>query len=280
MVPTIKPPPQVEDSHVSDSLWTPTETETDSASSPCPVRGIQPTLPMPKVILYSKPPPVKPPPMTPTVQPPPPTKNSNAAPDTKASLDGMVCKLHDLIILIFKIAIPKSKTAKMTSIAINILLLVHELAESICTQLQEHHKVPWVADISRQLDDIKAHLGISCATQPPQKPSYAVALTVGARNAVPGVGPPPPQPPPRPHVTGRFSITLVQKYHDKPAFTGLSNSELIGKILEALQAVDVWLEERPHTPDSEGNVEFEHISPFIRSHWMTQKRRYLGHCGH
>ena len=119
--------------------------------------------------------------MVPTVQPPPPMKNSNAAPDTKASLDRTVHKLHDLI---FKIAIPKSKTTKMTSIAIDMLLLACELVESICTQLQGHHEVPWVADISRQLDDIKAHLGISCTTQPPQKPSYAAALTTGARNAV------------------------------------------------------------------------------------------------
>ena len=56
MVPTIKPPPPVEDSHVSNSLWTPTETESNSVSSPCPVCGILPTLPMPKVILYSNPP--------------------------------------------------------------------------------------------------------------------------------------------------------------------------------------------------------------------------------
>ena len=103
--------------------------------------------------------------MVPMVQPPPLMKNSNAAPDTKASLDGTVCKLHDLI---FKIAIPKSKTTKTTSIAINMLLLACKLAESICMQLQEHHEVPWVADISRQLADIKAHLGISCTTQPPQ----------------------------------------------------------------------------------------------------------------
>ena len=90
---------------------------------------------------------------------------------------------------------------------------------------------------------------------------------MGARNAVPAVGPPPSpsQPQPRPHATGRFSITLMQKYHDKPAFAGLSNSELIGKILEALQAADVWLEERPHTPNSEGNIELECTSPFIRA---------------
>ena len=61
------------------------------------------------------------------------------------------------------------------------------------------------------------------------------------------------------------SITLVQKHHDKPAFASLSSSELIGKILEAQQAADVWLEERPHPPDSEGNIELERISPFIRA---------------
>ena len=140
--------------------------------------------------------------MVPTVQPPPPTKNSNAAPDTKASqasLAGTVHKLHDLI---FKIAIPKSKTTKMTSIAVDMLLLAHELAESTCTQLQGHREVPRVDNISRQLDNIKAYLGISSAAQLPQKPSYAVALTMGTRSVVPAVGPPPPKPQPRPHVSG------------------------------------------------------------------------------
>ena len=58
---------------------------------------------------------------------------------------------------------------------------------------------------------------------------------------------------------------LVQKSHDKPAFADLSNNELIGKILNALQAVDVCLEHRPCSPDSEGNTRIDCLTLFIRA---------------
>src|SRR6266481_3510376 len=172
--------------------------------------------------------------MFPTDPPPPLMENSNAVSDTKASLDGMVHRLHELI---FKIAIPKLKAAKMTSIAIDALLLTCELAESAHAQLQGHHGAPLADDISRQLEDIRAHLGISSAARMSRKPSYAAALTADIKSSVPAAGLPPPQPQPRPCVTGRFSIMLVQKSHDKPVFADLSNNELIGKILDALRTV-------------------------------------------
>src|SRR6266481_8920580 len=71
--------------------------------------------------------------MFPMDPPPPPTENSNAVSDMKASLDGTVHRLYELI---FKIAIPKSKAAKTTSIAINALLLACEMAKArvcMCT---------------------------------------------------------------------------------------------------------------------------------------------------
>ena len=112
------------------------------------------------------------------------------------SLNGTVHKLHDLI---FKIAIPKSKTTKTTSITIDMLLLACELAKSTCVQLQGHHGIPQADDISRQLEDIRAHLGISSTAQSPQtpqKPTYTPTLTVGAKSAVPATDLPPPQPQP------------------------------------------------------------------------------------
>src|SRR6266481_4962291 len=172
--------------------------------------------------------------MFPTDPPPPPMENSNAVSDTKTSLDGTVHRLHELI---FKIAIPKLKAAKMTSIAINALLLARELSESACAQLQGHHRAPPADDISRQLEDIRAHLGISSTARTPWKPSYAAALTTDIKSSVPATGLPPPQPQPRPCIVGRFSIALVQKSCDKPVFTDLSNNELIGKILDALRTV-------------------------------------------
>ena len=146
MVPTIKPPPPVEDSHASDSSWTLTKTESDSVPSPCPVHGIWPTLHVPKVILYSKPPPVKllpwmvpllavenfdaastpTPPlediilrrMVPMVKPPPSVEGSNA-PNAKAlSLDDTVHVLRDLL---FTITLPKMGKAKMAAITVEAL---------------------------------------------------------------------------------------------------------------------------------------------------------------
>ena len=69
------------------------------------------------------------------------------------------------------------------------------------------------------------------------------------------------------YLTGRFSITLVQKSHNKPVFASLSNGELIGKILKALWAADIWLEDRSHSPDSEANIEIDCLSLFIRAIW-------------
>src|SRR6266481_103901 len=128
--------------------------------------------------------------MVPTVQPPPPpVESSNSASDTKVSLDDTVHKLHDLV---FAIALPKTKTAKMAVINIEVLHLACNLAESACALLQEHWKGPQLDDISRQLEVIKAHLDIPSAAQSPQKLSYAATVATGTQSPSPAVSAAPP----------------------------------------------------------------------------------------
>src|SRR6266481_3607086 len=203
--------------------------------------------------------------MVPTVQPPPPpVESSNSASDTKVSLDDMVYKLHDLI---FAIALPKTKTAKTAVINIEVLHLARNLAESACALLQEHWKGPQLDDISRQLEVIKAHLDIPSAAQSPQKLSYAATVAIGTQSPSPGVSP---APPPHPLPARRFDITVTQKSRNEPVFANLSNKELIARILAALRAADVWLDDRPRTPDSEGIEGVDRLTPCIRAvgcHW-------------
>ena len=46
--------------------------------------------------------------------------------------------------------------------------------------------------------------------------------------------------------------------------TDMPKDELVARIFAALRAAQVWYEDRPLSPDSEGNVEVEHLSPVIR----------------
>ena len=138
--------------------------------------------------------------MAPMVQPPSSSEDSSPAPDTTASLCNTVQKLHDLM---WEIAMPKTKTAKMASITVETLLLMCELAGSACTLLRDPHEDPRVDNISRQLEDIKAHLGIPSKVGTPQKLSYAVTLATGLKSSVPTLSLPSPPPPcPWPHAVG------------------------------------------------------------------------------
>ena len=63
---------------------------------------------------------------------------------------------------------------------------------------------------------------------------------------------------------------LTQKAQDKPALAGLSNNDLISRILEALWATDICLEERPCAPDSEDTGKVVQLTLYIRAigwHW-------------
>ena len=138
--------------------------------------------------------------MAPTVQPPSSSEDSSPAPDTTASLRNTVQKLCDLV---WEIAMPKTKTAKTVSITMEMLLLACELAGSACTLLWDPHEDPRVDNIGRQLEDIKAHLGIPSKVGTPQKLSYTMTLATGLRSSVPTLSLPLPPPPcPWPHAAG------------------------------------------------------------------------------
>ena len=70
---------------------------------------------------------------------------------------------------------------------------------------------------------------------------------------------------PQPLPARRHDITLMQKSHNNPAFTGLSNSKLITRITAALWDADVGLLAQPCTLDAKGNKGAEWITPYIRA---------------
>ena len=106
--------------------------------------------------------------MTPMVLPPPPVVNGAATLESRNSLNITIHKLRDLI---FGITLPeiktRTKTAKPAAVTGEVLRLTCDLTASACTLLQEHHNGPQLGDISRQLQDIKAHL---CPTNVAQMP--------------------------------------------------------------------------------------------------------------
>ena len=169
--------------------------------------------------------------MAPTVQPPPPVANGAATSESRTSLNITIHKLCDLI---FGIALPeiktRTKTAKPAAVTGEVLRLARDLATSTCTLLQEHHNGPQLGDISRQLQDIKAHLCPANVTQPPRKPSYAAALSAGVVSPIPIVDLPIPQP----GNVRQYDMTLKQKSHDRLEFAKISNTELMSKVVGAL----------------------------------------------
>ena len=169
--------------------------------------------------------------MTPTVLPPPPVVNGAATSESRNSLNSTIHKLRDLI---FGIALPeiktRTKTAKPVAVTGEVLRLARDLAASACTLLQEHHNGPQLGNISRQLQDIKAHLCPANVAQPPRKPSYAAALSAGVVSPIPIVDLPVPQP----GNARQYDMTLKQKSHDRLEFAKISNTELMSKVVGAL----------------------------------------------
>ena len=176
--------------------------------------------------------------MVPTVQPPPSVESTNTKINTKALLEDLVHKLH---VLIYKIPLPKTKTAKTAIITIKSLHLMRDLVESASAQTKEPHKGLSLEDISRQLEAIQTHLDTNGIPLKPQKLSYAATLSTDTKTtpSAPATTPKPhtiphstPCPAPRP--PKRFSLTLSQKTKGGPALPGLSNVELTHKILDAI----------------------------------------------
>ena len=92
--------------------------------------------------------------MAPMAQPPSSEQSNATEPATNCSLATSVLKLHDLL---SKITFPKTRGAKTATIKDDTLHLAQELAVSAFTALQEHHKLPQLSDISKQLETIKTH---------------------------------------------------------------------------------------------------------------------------
>ena len=196
--------------------------------------------------------------MVPTVPPPPLVASNNKTPDSKAPLDVTIHKLRNLL---YGIALPKTRTSKTVAINIETLCLAHGLVESACALSQEHHGNLQLDGISRQLENIKTQLDASNPARPPQKTSYAATLSTGIKSPALAAD----TSPPRPHTTRQYIIMLSQKSCDRPVLIDLSNEELIARILGALCAANVWFEDRPCMPDSEGNERIDQLTPHIRA---------------
>ena len=192
------------------------------------------------------------------VQPPPPPESYDEVSGSKASLDTAV---HGLCDLIFKIGLLKMRNAKTAAITIEDLHLARKLAESTCTLLQERHGSLQLDDISKHLEAFRARLDAPSTAQPPRKLIYAATLSTGIRSPASVIAPPPM----RSHPVRRYDVTLTQISGDNPVFANLSNDELIAKILEAFQAASICLEERAHTPDSDGHEVVDQLQHFTKT---------------
>jgi len=190
------------------------------------------------------------------VPPPPPVENSTPVPTLTPSLADAIHKLHGII---FKIVLPKTKAAKMATIPIEALHLVMTAQALLLHNRREGLQLN---DISKQLEVIMARLDTQNASCLPQKHSYASVLTTGTLGPTMATTPPLSLPLPRPAQC--FDITLVQKSRDSLVFVNLTSNELIAKILKALREADCWLEDRPHTPDSDGNKVVDRLILYIR----------------
>ena len=122
--------------------------------------------------------------MVPKVQPPPLVESMNTKINTKALLEDLVHKLH---VLIYKIPLPKTKTAKTAIITIESLHLMRDLVKSASTQMKEPHKGPSLEDISHQLEAIQTHLDTNGIPLKPQKLSYAATLATDTKTTPSGL---------------------------------------------------------------------------------------------
>ena len=194
------------------------------------------------------------------VKPPPPAEDSNVS-DTKAVPPSLDDTVHELCNLLFSITLPKTEKAKTAAITVGALRHARELVGSTCVLLQENHNGSQLDDISRQIEGIKTLLVTPHSSQSLLKPSYAATLTKSIMSPTPSPAPTAPQPlPARWH-----DITLTQKSHNDPAFSGLSNSELIIRITATLRDADVGLPAQPCALDAKGNEGAEWLTSYIRA---------------
>ena len=120
------------------------------------------------------------------VQPPPLEHNNTTELAPVVSLSICLNKLHELL---FKITLPKTKAAKLVSIAVNTLHMAHIPIASACSTLQDSHSEPQLDSINKHLEAISAHLGIHNMTHLAQKCTYTLALSTGICHPTPAAIP-------------------------------------------------------------------------------------------
>lgn len=135
--------------------------------------------------------------MIPTVQPPSLVQETATEHVAVASLADSIHKLYDIL---FQVALPKTKTARLALIMVDALCTAHGLVTAAFTSLQEGNEGLTLKDISNQLETITTHLVTPSTPLSTQNHSYATALTAGAQPPTLDVSPPLPIPPPCPHL--------------------------------------------------------------------------------
>ena len=204
------------------------------------------------------------------VQPPPLVATSNAESTETISWDDAIQQLYELV---HKIALPRIRTAKVATIKVEDLHLVHKLITSTCASRQDHHEDSHLKGINRQLEAITAHLAIPGTAPTPQEHSYTSALAAGACGPPSDITPPftrPHLPLPLPHPSKHYNFMLSWKPRNSRIFAGMSNQDIRQRIIWALQDANIWLEEGRSSPDSNGKILVD---------WSTPRLRAVGrHC--
>ncbi|KAF8580297.1 hypothetical protein K439DRAFT_1357325, partial [Ramaria rubella] len=190
------------------------------------------------------------------LQPPPSTP---AKPDTSShstpNTDTLASKLESLHEIIHKIALPKTKTAKTCTIAMNTLHAACNLITSACENIKESYFDSRISNIFENLESISAHIGL--ATPSNQACSYVSVLV----NAT--MPPSTPSKPPKPHCDNIFDLTFAQSNRNTPFFTNISDSDLLAKVNKVLIDTQCSYNTEVYPHDSNGYVCKEHSAIHI-----------------
>ncbi|KIJ50608.1 hypothetical protein M422DRAFT_245237 [Sphaerobolus stellatus SS14] len=108
--------------------------------------------------------------MAPTLEPPPSTAASSISTSHAASMTLSISSiLKNLQTLIFNIALPKTKTAKICSFPLDALQKARKLITSACGTYEQQKGAPQLSSIKEQLDVISNHIGLATNTIPSAK---------------------------------------------------------------------------------------------------------------
>ena len=123
--------------------------------------------------------------MAPTVQPPPSLPIEPSGHLIATPLASILGQLNGMI---FGIALPKTKAAKLATISLAALHQSCDLIFLAQLALKDPHPDPQLDNINKQLEEISAHIGLPNAFQSVSKCTYISVLSSPASSALP---PPP-----------------------------------------------------------------------------------------